>query len=147
MNVALMRLALAQARRAARAGEVPVGALVVRDGRVIARGRNAMVGRRDPTAHAEIISLRAAARRLRNERLTGCILVSTLEPCAMCAGAAVLARVDAVVFGAADPRAGACGSALNLPRHRSLNHRFRVVGPVLHRECAGLLKRFFRARR
>jgi len=142
-----MELALAQARMAARHNEVPVGAVVVCNEKVIGRGRNEIVSRKDPTAHAEILAMRKAALKLRNERLTGCILYSTLEPCAMCAGAAVLARVSEVVYGASDPRAGACGSALDLSHHAKLNHRFKVTGPVMAKECGDILKAFFRKKR
>lgn len=142
-----MRLALAEARRAAAAEEVPVGALVVREGKIIARGRNRIRGEHDPSAHAEMIALRAAARRLRNERLPGTILYTTLEPCPMCAGAAVLARVDEVVFGAPDPKAGAGGSLLNVLDHPGLNHRVSVTGGVLAASSVRLLRRFFKERR
>lgn len=142
-----LRMALAQAKMAARRGEVPVGAVVVKEGRILARGRNEIVSRRDPTAHAEILALRRAAKKLRNERLTGCVLYSTLEPCAMCAGAAVLARVAEVVYGAADRKAGACGSVMNLSRHPKLNHHFKMTGPLMPRECGKLLKSFFRGKR
>ncbi|MEK7475012.1 MAG: tRNA adenosine(34) deaminase TadA [Candidatus Coatesbacteria bacterium] len=142
-----MRLALAEARAAAQAGEVPVGAVVVRDGRVISRGRNAIVARHDPTAHAELVAIRVAATALRSERLTGCILYTTLEPCPMCAGTIVLARVAEVVYGARDPKAGAAGSVVDLLRHPKLNHRTKVTGPVGPAACGNLLRRFFRARR
>ena len=142
-----MRLALAEARAAAAAGEVPVGAVVVKDGRVIATGRNAPVGTHDPSAHAEIVALRAAAAALGNYRLDGCTLVVTLEPCAMCAGAMLHARVGRVVFGAADPKTGAAGSVLNLFAERRLNHHTQVQGGVLADECAALLRDFFKPRR
>ena len=142
-----MRVALAEARAAARAGEVPVGAVMVRDGKIVARGRNAMVARRDPSAHAELVAIRRAAARLRNERLAGCVLYTTLEPCPMCAGAIVLARLDEVVYGARDPKAGAAGSAMNLLNHPKLNHRAKVRGPVGPPACGNLLRRFFRNRR
>ena len=142
-----MRLALAEARAAGRAGEVPVGAVIVRDGRVIARGRNAIVGRRDPTMHAEMAAIRSAAAKLRNERLTGCVLYTTLEPCPMCAGAIVLARLAGVVYGARDPKAGAGGSVTDLLRHPELNHRVAVTGPTGPAICGNVLKRFFRDRR
>ena len=129
-----MRMALAQARAAEKADEVPVGAVVVENGAVLAEGRNRIRELRDPTGHAEILALRAASARLRRERLGGTILYTTLEPCPMCAGAAVLARVDAVVYGAADPKAGAGGTLLDLLRHPALNHRCRVVGGVLAAE-------------
>ncbi len=142
-----IRQALAQARLAACKREVPVGAVVVRDGRVIARAHNEIVARRDPTAHAELLAIQRAAKKLHNERLTGCSLYTTLEPCPQCAGAIVLARLDEVVYGAADPRAGAAGSLVNLVQHPGLNHRARVRGPVMTRECGALLRKFFQARR
>ncbi len=142
-----MRLALAQAREAAAAGEVPVGAVVVKDGQVIASGRNAPIASHDPTAHAEVVALREAARVLGNYRLDGCTLYVTLEPCAMCSGAVLHARVDRVVFGAADPRTGVAGSVLNLFGHAQLNHQTQVTGGVLADECGQLLKDFFKPRR
>ena len=142
-----MRLALAEARAAAAAGEVPVGAVVVRDGRMIATGRNAPIGTHDPSAHAEIVALRAAAAALGNYRLDGCTLVVTLEPCAMCAGAMLHARVGRVVFGAADPKTGAAGSVLNLFAEPRLNHHTQVQGGVLADEAAALLRDFFKPRR
>ena len=126
-----MRLALREAKRAAREQEVPVGAAVVRDGRVLARAHNRPIGLRDPTAHAEILALRRAARKLGNYRLTGCDLYVTIEPCAMCAGAIVQARVRRVVFGATDPKAGASGTALKVLNHPKLNHQVEVVAGVL----------------
>ncbi|WP_026436112.1 tRNA adenosine(34) deaminase TadA [Acidovorax sp. JHL-9] len=142
-----MRQALAQAQAAALAGEVPVGAVVVKDGQVIATGRNAPVQGHDPTAHAEIVALRAAAQRLGNYRLDGCTLYVTLEPCAMCSGAMLHARVPRVVFGAKDPKTGAAGSVLNLFGHAAINHQTQVQGGVLAHECGTLLSAFFRRRR
>lgn len=142
-----MRLALAEARAAAAAGEVPVGAVVVHGGRVIATGRNAPIGQHDPTAHAEIAALRAAARALGNYRLDGCTLYVTLEPCAMCAGAMLHARLARVVFGAADPKTGACGGAVALSGEARINHQTAFEGGVLAGECGELLKRFFADRR
>ncbi len=142
-----MAAAVAQARVAMRRSEVPVGAVIVHAGRVIAKGRNEIVGRRDPTAHAELLAIRRAAARLHNERLAGCTLYTTLEPCHMCAGAAVLARLDRVVFGAAEPRTGAAVSVGRVLRHPKLNHRCAVTGPVDAARCGGLLKRFFKQRR
>jgi tRNA(adenine34) deaminase len=144
----LMREALAEARAALGTGDVPVGAVVVGpDGEVLARGRNAREATGDPTAHAEVLALRAAAERLGRWRLDGCTLVVTLEPCAMCAGAVVLARVPRLVLGAWDPKAGACGSVHDLVRDRRLNHRVEVVGGVLEDECGALLREFFAGRR
>jgi tRNA(adenine34) deaminase len=142
-----MRLALTQAQLAALAGEVPVGAVVVKDGQVIATGRNAPIANHDPTAHAEVVALREAARLLGNYRLDGCTLYVTLEPCAMCSGAMLHARVDRVVFGAPDPRTGVAGSVLNLFDHAQLNHQTQVSGGVLAEECGQLLKDFFKTRR
>ncbi|MEX1165266.1 MAG: tRNA adenosine(34) deaminase TadA, partial [Hydrogenophaga sp.] len=141
------RLALAQAQAAALAGEVPVGALVVKDGKVIAVGRNAPIGEHDPTAHAEMVALRAAALALGNYRLDGCTLYVTLEPCAMCSGAMLHARLKRVVFGAADAKTGAAGSVVNLFADAQLNHQTEVVGGVLAQESAQLLQSFFKERR
>ncbi|GLY81519.1 tRNA adenosine(34) deaminase TadA [Actinoallomurus iriomotensis] len=141
-----MRLALREARLAA--GDVPIGAVVLdASGRLAGTGRNERERTGDPTAHAEIIALRRAAARLGEWRLTGCTLVVTLEPCTMCAGAAVLARVDRIVYGAIDPKAGAVGSLWDVVRDRRLNHRPEVVGGVLADECGALLTEFFARRR
>ena len=142
-----MQLALEQAHLAARAGEVPVGAVVVKDGQVIAVGRNAPVAAHDPTAHAEIAALRQAAQVLGNYRLDGCELFVTLEPCAMCSGAVLHARLDRVVYGATEPRTGAAGSVVNLFENTQLNHQTRVVGGVLAQECSDVLQQFFQQKR
>ena len=142
-----MLQALAQARLAADAGEVPVGAVVVKDGLVIGRGYNQPIGRHDPSAHAEIVALRAAAAALGNYRLPGCQLYVTLEPCVMCCGAMLHARLARVVFGASDPKTGAAGSVIDLFAQERLNHQTGIVGGVLADECGDLLKRFFGARR
>jgi len=143
-----MHLALRQAARGARGGEVPVGALLVdRHGAVLARAYNRPVAGCDPTAHAEIIALRRAARRLGNYRLTGTTLYATLEPCAMCAGALVHARVARVVFGAADPKGGAARTLYRILDDERLNHQAEVFGGVLELECREMLQKFFRARR
>ncbi|MDO9438881.1 tRNA adenosine(34) deaminase TadA [Hydrogenophaga sp.] len=142
-----MGLALLEARAAALAGEVPVGAVVVKEGRVIATGRNAPIDGHDPTAHAEMVALRAAAQALGNYRLEGCTLYVTLEPCAMCSGAMLHARLARVVFGAADPKTGAAGSVLNLFGHVQINHQTVVQGGVLAEEGAQLLRDFFKERR
>ncbi|WP_411883400.1 tRNA adenosine(34) deaminase TadA [Polaromonas sp. YR568] len=142
-----MRQALAEARKAAAAGEVPVGAVVVRHGEVIATGRNAPVDGHDPTAHAEIVALRAAAQALGNYRLDDCELFVTLEPCAMCSGAMLHARLRRVVFGAADPKTGAAGSVINLFDEPRLNHQTTLQGGVLAQECGEPLQAFFRQRR
>lgn len=146
-DASFMDLALAQARAAAAAGEVPVGAVVVKDGQVIATGRNAPIGRHDPTAHAEIVAMRSAALVLGNYRLDGCELFVTLEPCAMCSGAMLHARLNRVVFGAADPKTGAAGSVLNLFDNATLNHQTRVEGGVQSEVCSAVLQEFFRNKR
>lgn len=143
-----MRLALAEARIAGTRGEVPVGAVVLSaDGEVIARAGNDRESAADPTAHAEILAVRQAARALGEWRLNGCTLVVTLEPCTMCAGAAVLARVDRIVYGAVDEKGGAVGSLWDVVRDRRLNHRPEVVMGVLGDECSAVLKEFFATRR
>lgn len=142
-----MQLALEQARHAWDLGEVPVGAVVVKDGEVIAVGYNQPIGRHDPTAHAEVMALRAAAEKLGNYRLPGCELYVTLEPCVMCSGAMLHARLARVVYGAGDPKTGACGSVLNLFEQPALNHQTAIVGGVLADECGAFLKRFFVERR
>jgi tRNA(adenine34) deaminase len=144
---ALMRHALELARHAADAGEVPVGAVVVLDGVVVGRGHNAPIGSHDPTAHAEIVAIRDAARAVSNYRLTGATLVVTVEPCLMCVGAMVHARVGTVVFGASEPKAGALGSTIAAHELGSLNHRLTAVGGVLEDECRAVMQAFFRARR
>ena len=146
-NETLMREALAMARQARLADEVPVGAVVVSDGEIVGRGFNAPISRKDPSAHAEIQALRDAAQRLGNYRLTGCTLYVTLEPCSMCAGAIMQARVAKLVYGAADPKAGACGSVVDLFQESRLNHHTQVAGGVLAAECCAILKRFFAERR
>jgi tRNA(adenine34) deaminase len=142
-----MREALALAREAEQAGEVPVGALVVFNGEVIGHGFNRSIADSDPSAHAEIIALREAAGRVKNYRLEGCELFATIEPCAMCAGAMVHARISRLIYGAEDPKAGAVGSVLQVVNHPRLNHRIEVTGGVLAKECAELLQAFFRQRR
>ena len=142
-----MALALAEARLAAAAGEVPVGALIVRDGVVLATGRNAPIDGHDPTAHAEIVALRAAAQLLGNYRLDGCTLYVTLEPCAMCSGAMLHARLQRVVFGATEPKTGAAGSVINLFAHPQLNHQTSVTGGVLAAQASALMQEFFSQRR
>jgi tRNA(adenine34) deaminase len=142
-----MRVALAEARAAAMAGEVPIGAVVVREGAIIARGQNQVLRDVDPTAHAEIVAMRAAATALGNYRLNGCTLYVTLEPCAMCAGAMIHARMERLVFAAADPKAGACGSVLSVLNHPQLNHQMLVEQGIAADESAELLRGFFRERR
>jgi tRNA(adenine34) deaminase len=142
-----MQAALAEARLAAEAGEVPIGAVVVYDGVLVARGQNRVLRDVDPTAHAEIAALRAAATALGNYRLAGCTLYVTLEPCAMCAGAMVHARLDRLVYAAPDPKAGACGSVLPVLNHPQLNHQMKVGQGIGAEESAELLRGFFRERR
>jgi tRNA(adenine34) deaminase len=143
----LMREALALARGAAERGEVPVGAVAVCEGRIVGRGANAREAARDPTAHAELLALQEAARTLGRWRLTGVTLYVTLEPCAMCAGAMVLGRIDRLVYAASDPKAGAVGSLLDLSSDPRLNHRFPVERGLLAEEAGELLRAFFRSRR
>lgn len=146
-DVIYMREALSLASQAAAAGEVPVGAVVVKDGAIVGRGYNRPVSGRDPTAHAEVMAMRDAAARLDNYRLGGCDLYVTLEPCAMCAGAILHARVGRVVYGAADPKSGACGSVVNLFAESRLNHHATVAGGVMAEEAGRLLQEFFSTRR
>jgi len=146
-DAAYMRRALELARHAEEAGEVPVGALVVLNDEIIGEGWNQPIVAHDPTAHAEIVALRAAAERVRNYRLSDAVLYVTLEPCAMCAGAMVHARVARVVYGAADPKSGAAGSVFNLLESSVLNHRAQVTRGVLAEECGEMLRKFFEARR
>jgi len=142
-----MRWALEEAEEAGRADEVPVGAVIVCEGRVVGRGRNRTRELQDPTAHAEMIAIRAAAAELGSWRLLDCTMFVTLEPCAMCAGALVLARLPRLAFGAADPKSGACGSLRNVVADPRLNHRLSVAPGILETECGSLLTRFFRERR
>ena len=142
-----MRLAMMQAREAGACGEVPVGAIVVLNGEIVGRGFNQPIMRHDPTAHAEVMALRDAADRLGNYRLPGCELYVTLEPCAMCSGAIMHARIARVVFGARDPKTGVAGSVIDLFAESRLNHHARIEGGVLAEECGGMLSSFFSARR
>jgi tRNA(adenine34) deaminase len=146
-DIEAMQAALAEARLAVEAGEVPIGAVVTREGAIVARGQNRVLRDLDPTAHAEIVALRAAAAALANYRLIGCTLYVTLEPCAMCAGAMTHARLDRLVFAAADPKAGAAGSVLSVLNHPQLNHQMQVEQGILADESAELLRSFFRQRR
>jgi len=142
-----MREALLEARRAWAEGEVPVGAVVVKDGVVIGRGYNQPIGRHDPTAHAEIVAMRAAAEALGNYRLPGCELYVTLEPCVMCSGAMMHARLSKIIYGARDPKTGACGSVVNVFESGQLNHHAEVEGGLLADDCGQVLKDFFAERR
>jgi len=142
-----MGQALMEARKAAELGEVPVGAVVVRKGEVIGRGHNKPISSHDPSAHAEVLALRAAGVFAGNYRLSECDLFVTIEPCAMCAGALTHARIRRLVYGAADPKAGAAGTSLQVVNHPAMNHRVEVVSGVLREECSALLQGFFRERR
>jgi tRNA(adenine34) deaminase len=142
-----MQAALDEARLAAEAGEVPIGAIVVHQGKIIGRGQNSLLRNLDPTAHAEIIAMRDAAKAIGNYRLIGCTLYVTLEPCAMCAGAMIHARLDRMVFATADPKAGACGSVLSVLNHPHLNHQMVLEQGIATEESAELLRAFFRERR
>jgi len=142
-----MQAALDEAHLAASAGEVPIGAVVVRQGEIIARGQNRVLRDVDPTAHAEIVAMRVAAYATGNYRLLDCELYVTLEPCAMCAGAMIHARLARVVYGAADPKAGAAGSVLEVLNHPKLNHKMALNSGILAEKCSEILKDFFRARR
>jgi tRNA(adenine34) deaminase len=142
-----MQIALDLARQAALNNEVPVGAIIVKDGVIIGRGSNTPIGLHDPTAHAEIIAMREAALHLGNYRLVDCTLYVTLEPCAMCAGTMQHARIKRLVYGASDPKTGACGSVINLMREPKLNHHTELLGGVLAEECGAVLSAFFKQRR
>jgi tRNA(adenine34) deaminase len=142
-----IREALKEAKKAERKGEVPAGAVVTFNDRIIARGYNQSITSNDPTAHAEIVALRKAAKNLKNYRLSGCRIYVTIEPCPMCAGALVWARVSGLVFGAYDKKAGACGSVANIAHNKKLNHRVKITGGVLEKECSNLIQKFFRKKR
>ena len=146
-DAAWMERALEQAALAAAAGEVPVGALVIKDGEIIGSGHNRNLLDNDPTAHAEIVALRQAAARVGNHRLTGCTMVATIEPRSMCAGALIHARIARLVYGASDPKAGAAGSMLQVINHPGLNHRMEVTAGVLADNCSEILQNFFRQKR
>lgn len=146
-DINYMQQALELAHLAALAGEVPVGAIVVKDGIIIGRGSNAPIGTHDPTAHAEVLAMRDAAQYLGNYRLVDCTLYVTLEPCAMCCGAIQHARIARLVYGASDPKTGACGSIINLMAEPKLNHHTEVMNSVLAQECGAILSSFFSARR
>lgn len=139
--------ALKEARKAGKKGEVPVGAVITLDGKLIGRGYNRNITDRDPSAHAEITALRKAAAKIKNHRLTGSKIYVTIEPCAMCAGALVWARVAEIVYGAEDIKAGGCGSVFNVASNRKLNHRIKVTGGVLENECRAVIQNFFKKKR
>ncbi len=142
-----MRHALTQAHLALEVDEVPVGAVVVHNGEIVGEGHNRTIVDCDPSAHAEIVALRAASQRLDNHRLPSCEMYVTIEPCAMCAGAVVQARLSILIYGAMDPKSGAAGSVMDVLRHRELNHQCEVVGGILQNECSELIQKFFEARR
>lgn len=142
-----MQLAIELAKTAGQSGEVPVGAIVVKNGKIIGRGSNAPIQLNDPSAHAEMLAIRDAAKTLGNYRLVDCTLYVTLEPCAMCAGVIQHARIDNVIFGATDPKTGACGSVVNLMAEEKLNHHAKIEGGILAEACGTLLSAFFRERR
>ena len=146
-DIGWMEIALAQAAQAGQMGEVPVGALVIKDGEIVGRGHNRNLLDHDATAHAEIVALREAAAQLGNHRLGGCDIFVTIEPCAMCAGAMIHARLARLVYGASDPKAGAAGSVLQVINHPQLNHRMEVVSGVLADRCSEILQSFFKRRR
>ncbi|MBN1622373.1 MAG: tRNA adenosine(34) deaminase TadA [Endomicrobiales bacterium] len=142
-----MKAALKEAKKASKINEVPVGAVIVYNGKIIGKGYNKNITLKDPSAHAEIIAIRRAAKKLKNYRLNGSKLYVTIEPCAMCAGASVLSRFSEIIFGAYDLKAGACGSVFNVANNKKLNHRIKITGGVLNKECAVLLQKFFKKRR
>ena len=146
-HLRFMEEAIGLARQAGKAGEIPVGSVVVRDGKILGRGLNTRESRRDPTLHAEIMALREAALAVGNWRLENCTIYVTLEPCPMCAGALVQARIRELIFGCEDPKAGACGTLYDIPRDSRLNHRILVRKGILREECARILRDFFQARR
>lgn len=146
-DIPFMREALAEAKRASANGEVPVGAIVVREEEIVGRGANCMIGSHDPSAHAEIVAMRDASRRLSNYRLPGCTLYVTMEPCPMCAGAAVLARLERLVYGCDDPKAGAVRTLYRLADDQRLNHRMEIERGVLAEECAARVREFFQQKR
>ena len=146
-DLEFLRAAIDEAKAAERDGEVPVGAVVVFEGAIVGRGNNRVLRDSDPTAHAEIVAMRAAGQMLGNYRLERCTLYVTLEPCAMCAGAILHARIQRLVYAATDPKAGACGSVLSVMNHPQLNHKVQVEAGLLAEECGALLTNFFRARR
>ncbi|MDP3785956.1 MAG: tRNA adenosine(34) deaminase TadA [Candidatus Omnitrophota bacterium] len=142
-----MSEALKEAHEAFEKDEVPVGAIIVHDGRIIARAHNQIVMLKDPTAHAEMIAITQAAAHLKSERLLDCSIYATIEPCSMCAGALVLARVKRIIYGAKDPKTGACGSVFNIANSKRLNHKIKVTGGVFSKDCGSLVSDFFRKKR
>lgn len=146
-DIFFMKQALICAKKAFMLDEVPIGAVIVKDGKIISRGFNKSITSNDTTAHAEIVALRKACKKLGNYRLNGCTVYITVEPCAMCAGALIWARVEKIIFGAYDSKAGACGSVFNITEEKKLNHKIQVSGGLLQEECATIMKEFFKNRR
>ncbi|OGF48758.1 MAG: tRNA-specific adenosine deaminase [Candidatus Firestonebacteria bacterium RIFOXYA2_FULL_40_8] len=142
-----MKEALREAKKGYKKGEVPVGAVIVKDSKIIARAYSKVRTLKDPTAHAEILAIQKAAKKLKNERLNGCSIYVTVEPCAMCSGALILARVEKLIYGAAEPKTGGVKSVFKIASSKKLNHRLEVTGGVLEKECGELMKKFFRERR
>ncbi|HAX62387.1 MAG TPA: tRNA adenosine(34) deaminase TadA [Elusimicrobia bacterium] len=142
-----VREALKEAKKAAGKGEVPVGCVIVKDGKIISRAHNLTIKKNDPTAHAEILALKKAAQKTGNYRLTNCVMYVTIEPCPMCAGAAVWARIKKIIFGVDDEKSGACGSVVNIANNKKLNHRIKIKGGLFSKECADLMRNFFKERR
>jgi len=139
--------AIKEAKKASKKHEVPVGCVIVKDGKIISRAHNLTIKKNDPTAHAEILAIKKAAQKIGNYRLTNCEMYVTIEPCPMCAGAAVWARIKKIIFGVCDGKSGACGSAVNIANNKKLNHRIKIKSGVLSNECADLMKNFFKERR
>jgi len=148
-NDYFMQKALLQAQKAQKFGEVPIGAVIVKDGKIVSKGYNSCISCNDPTAHAEIAALRKAAQKIKNYRLNGCIIFTTIEPCAMCAGALINARIEKIVFGALDKKAGACKSVFTFADGKKLNHQIKIekAAPQLSRQCAQIMKDFFKTKR
>lgn len=146
-DIFFMKQALKCAKKALLLDEVPIGALIVKDGKIIAKGYNKSINSTDTTAHAEIVAVRKACKKLNNYRLNGCTVYVTIEPCAMCTGALIWARVKKIVFGAYDIKAGACGSVFNIPSEKKLNHKIEVSGGLLQEECATIMREFFKNKR
>jgi len=142
-----MKLALVEAKKAAKKGEVPVGCIIVKNNKIVGRAHNLTIQRNDPTAHAEMLAIRKAAQKTGNYRLTNCEMFVTIEPCAMCAGAAVWSRIKRIIFGKKDEKSGACGSVFNVANNKKLNHRINIKKGMLESECVGLMKKFFKGRR
>ncbi|MFH0948518.1 MAG: tRNA adenosine(34) deaminase TadA [Elusimicrobiota bacterium] len=142
-----MRQAIKEAKKAVKKGEVPVGCVIVKDNKIISRAHNLTIKKNDPTAHAEILAIKKAAQKIGNYRLTNCEMYATIEPCPMCAGAAVWSRIKRIIFGVSDEKSGACGSVINIANNKKLNHRIKIKSGVCEDECANLIKNFFKERR